>query len=70
MNDEQNYVIAVDSLKQALASLQSVPDQDSKSMYETLRLVNEAAHCVYSMAHLRMLSEEKLRELTTPTEEF
>jgi hypothetical protein len=70
MNDEQCYVVAVEGLKQALASLQSVPDQDSKSMYETLRLTNEAAHAIYSMAHMRMMAEEKLRELETPTEEF
>ncbi len=70
MNDEQCYVVAVEGLKQALSSLQSVPDQDSKSMYETLRLTNEAAYAIYSMAHMRMMAEEKLRELETPTEAF
>jgi hypothetical protein len=39
-------------------------------MYETLRLTNEAAYAIYSMAHMRMMAEEKLRELETPTEEF
>ena len=70
MNDTQCYILAVDSLQRALSSLQSAPDQDSKTMYETLRLTNEAAHAIYSMAHMRMMAEEKLRELETPTEEF
>ena len=70
MNDTQCYVLAVDSLQLALSSLQSAPDQDSKAMYETLRLTNEAAYAIYSMAHMRMMAEEKLRELETPTEEF